>query len=135
MELSQLVSRAIGIEPNIQKPAVGEAAFCVPETEEIEQVYWELHQESRIEEAFTYPPRLVGNRYRMSIGRRCNPYTVLYNLVVLGYTADGDTVARIVAAVRARMQDRTGFALMDEEEFRMLATTGGFALQPLPGRA
>jgi homocitrate synthase NifV len=135
MELSQLVSRAIGIEPNIQKPAVGEAAFCVPETEEIQQVYWELHQEGRIEEAFTYPPRLVGNRYRMSIGRRCNPYTVLYNLVVLGYTADGDTVARIVAAVRARMQDRTGFALMDEEEFRMLATTGGFALQPLPGRA
>jgi isopropylmalate/homocitrate/citramalate synthase len=134
-ELSQLVSRAIGIAPNIQKPAVGEAAFCVPETEEIQQVYWELHQEGRIEEAFTYPPRLVGNRYRMSIGRRCNPFTVLYNLSVLGYSADNATVARIVAAVRARMQDRTGFALMDEEEFRTLATGGGFALQPLQGRA
>lgn len=129
--LSELVANAIGIKPNIQKPVVGDAAFCVPETEEIQQVYWELEQEGRFEEALTYPPRLVGNRYRMSIGRRCNPYTVLYNLSILGYTADEATISAIVAAVRQRMQGRQGFALMEDEEFRVLVTDGTFKLQPL----
>lgn len=133
--LSELVAKAIGIAPNIQKPAVGDAAFCVPETEEIQQVYWELEQEGRFEEALTYPPRLVGNRYRMSIGRRCNPYTVLYNLSILGYTADEATVSRIVAVVRERMQGRQGFALMEDEEFKDLVTKGGFTLKPIPPRA
>ncbi len=114
--LSELVAESIGIAPGIQKPVVGDAAFCVPETEEIQQVYWELEREGRFEEALTYPPRLVGNRHRLSIGRRCNPYTVLYHLSMLGYTADEATVAEIVAAVRGRMQGRRGFALMDEGE-------------------
>jgi isopropylmalate/homocitrate/citramalate synthase len=129
-ELSKLVAAAIGIATNIQKPVVGDAAFCVPETEEIQQAYWELEREGRFEEALTYPPSLVGNRSHMSIGRRCNPYTVLYNLSALGYTADAATVGQIVNAVRQRMQGRTGFALMDESEFRDLATNGAFNLQP-----
>jgi isopropylmalate/homocitrate/citramalate synthase len=129
--LSNFVAGAIGIPLPLQKPAVGDAAFCVPETEEIQQVYWELEQEGRFEDALTYPPRLVGNRYHQSIGRRCNSYTVLYNLLLLGYTADDSTVARIVAAVRARMQDRTGFALMGEDEFHDLVTSRDFKLQPL----
>jgi isopropylmalate/homocitrate/citramalate synthase len=129
--LSDFVAGAIGIPLALQKPAVGDAAFCVPETEEIQQVYWELEREGRFEDALTYPPRLVGNRYRQSIGRRCNTYTVLYNLSVLGYTADDANLAQIVATVRARMQDREGFALMDEDEFRDLVTSRDFKLQPL----
>jgi homocitrate synthase NifV len=129
--LSNFVADAIGIPLPLQKPAVGDAAFCVPETEEIQQAYWELEQEGRFEDALTYPPRLVGNRYRQSIGRRCNAYTVLYNLSVLGYTADETTVAQIVSAVRAYMKNRTGFALMGEDEFHELVTSGGFKLQLL----
>jgi homocitrate synthase NifV len=129
--LSNFVAGAIGIPLPLQKPAVGDAAFCVPETEEIQQAYWELEQEGRFEDALTYPPRLVGNRYRQSIGRRCNAYTVLYNLSVLGYTADETTVAQIVSAVRAYMKNRTGFALMGEDEFHELVTSGGFKLQLL----
>jgi isopropylmalate/homocitrate/citramalate synthase len=130
-ELSDFVAGAIGIPVPLQKPVVGDAAFCVPETEEIQQVYWELEQEGRFEDALTYPPRLIGSRYRQSIGRRCNPYTVLYHLSLLGYTADEHVVAQIVAAVRARMKDRKGFALMDENEFRELVASGDFKLQPL----
>jgi isopropylmalate/homocitrate/citramalate synthase len=127
-ELSDFVARAIGIEVSRQKPAVGNAAFAVPETEEIQQVYWELHQEGRFEEALTYPPRLVGNHHHLSIGRRCNTYTVLYNLSLLGWTADDATVQEIVSEVRSRMSGRTGYALMTEEEFKNLILDGGFQI-------
>jgi len=131
--LSDFVASAIGIPISIQKPVVGQAAFCVPETEEIQEVYWELEQQGRVEESFTYPPRLVGNRYKISIGRRCNRYTVLYQLAKLGWTADDLTVARIVAAVRKSMKDRRGFALMTDDEFKALVERGGFALGSLTG--
>ena len=116
----------------MQKPAVGDSAFAIPETEEIQQVYWELYQEGRMEEGLTYPPRLVGNHYHMSIGRRCNPYTVLYNLAILGWTADAGTVNSITMAVRKTMADRSGYALMSEEAFRDLVLKGKFDLQQLP---
>ena len=130
-DMSELVARASGIVPNIQKPVVGEAAFRIPETEEIQEVYWGLYNEGRLEEGLTYPPRLVGNRYQMSIGRRCNPYTVLYNLSVFGWTTDDATVGRIVTAVREACAARDGYTVMDETEFRYLVTSGPFALRPL----
>jgi homocitrate synthase NifV len=132
--LSNLVARSIGIELPIQKPAVGDGAFALPETEEIQQVYWELYQEGRMEQGLTYPPRFVGNRYHMSIGPRCNTYTVLYNLAILGWTAGESTVKEIVAAVRKNMANRKGYALMSEEEFRDLVVQGGFDLRPLHSR-
>ena len=129
--LSELVARASGIAPNIQKPVVGAAAFRIPETEEIQEVYWGLYNEGRLEDGLTYPPRLVGNRCQMSIGRRCNPYTVRYNLAVLGWTADDATVRRIVAAVRETCAARKGYTVMDETEFREIVTNGPFTLRPL----
>ena len=129
--LSDFVARVFGMSLPIQKPAVGDGAFALPETEEIQQTYWELYQEGRIEQAFTYPPRLVGNRYHMSIGPRCNTYTVLYNLAVLGWTCDEATVRDIVVAVRNEMAARRGYALMGEDEFLDLVRKGGFDLGPL----
>nr|NIS42117.1 hypothetical protein [Desulfuromonadales bacterium] len=63
-----------------------------------------------------------------SIGRRCNAYTVLYNLSRLGWQADEATVQKIVSAVRSRMSERTGYALMTEEEFKDLVLNGGFQI-------
>ncbi|MDE0045449.1 MAG: hypothetical protein OXU19_06245 [bacterium] len=127
-ELSELVSRSIGLAIPRQKPVVGDSAFAIPETEEIQQVYWELHQEGRFEEALVYPPRLVGNRHHLSIGRRCNEFTVLYNLSLLGRSANGQTVAEIVSAVREHMSRRSGFALMTQEEFGSFVQERGFDL-------
>lgn len=132
--LSEIVAHATGVRPSIQKPVVGDAAFCIPETEEIQQVYYDLSREGRFEEALPYPPRLVGNRYRMSIGKKCNAYTVLYNLAQLGWTADEATVRRIVEAVRARLASAKGYVLMEDEEFRALVSEGKFDLIPLPAR-
>jgi hypothetical protein len=56
---------------------------------------------------------------------------VLYHLSMLGYTEDEATIGQIVAAVRARMGDRKGFALMDEDEFCDLVTSNDFKLQRL----
>ncbi len=85
-----------------------------------------------MEQGLTYPPRLVGNRYHMSIGPRCNTYTVLYNLAILGLTSDEVTVKKIVTAVRNKMANCKGYALMSEGEFLDLVPKGGFDLRPLP---
>ena len=127
-ELSELVARSTGVQIPRQKPVVGDSAFAVPETEEIQQMFWELHNEGRFEEALTYPPRLVGNRHHLSIGRRCNEFTILYNLSVLGWTADAETVRDIVSAIRNHMSGYKGFALMTQEEFREFVLAGGFDL-------
>jgi len=127
--LSDFVARAIGVDLPVQKPAVGNSAFAIPETEEIQQVYWELYQEGRLEEGLTYPPRLVGNRYQMSIGRRCNTYTVLYNLANLGWTADAETVKSIMLEVRKVMAERSGYALMSKDEFRELVVKAKFNIR------
>jgi len=133
--LSELVARASGVRPSIQKPVVGEAAFAVPETEEIQEAYWKLSQINRLEAGLTYPPRLVGNRCRMSIGRRCNRYTVLYHLARMSYSADDATADRIATSVREHMSGRKGYALMDEEEFEGLVRSGGFELEPFSDTA
>jgi isopropylmalate/homocitrate/citramalate synthase len=127
--LSDFVARATGLDLPLQKPVVGDAAFALPETEEIQEVYWNLYCEGRIEDGIVYPPRLVGNRYYMSIGRRCNAFTVLYNLAKLGWTADPEEISKIVAAVRKKMADCSGYALMSEEAFGDLVLKGGFELR------
>ena len=52
----------------------------------------------------------------------------LYNLSVLGWTADADTIRDIVSAVRTHMHTHKGFALMTQEEFRDFVLKGGFDL-------
>jgi hypothetical protein len=85
-----------------------------------------------MEQGLTYPPHLVGNRYHMSIGPRCNTYTVLYNLAALGWTCDQATVRDIVDAVRKKLANCKGYTLMSEDEFGDLVLNGGFDVRPLP---
>jgi isopropylmalate/homocitrate/citramalate synthase len=129
--VSELVANATGVRPHLQKPVVGRVAFCIPETEEIQQAYWGLAETGRLEEGLPYPPRLVSNSVHMSIGSRCNEYTVRYNLAVRGWTASPTTIERILRAVRERAAAAEGYYLMSEAEFADLLEQGGYELSPL----
>ena len=111
------------------KPVVGEAAFAIPETEEIQQVYYELHREQKFAAGFMYPPELVGATSHMSIGRKCHVYTVLYNLEVLGYAIDFAKAEKIAALVRSHLRNRKGYVLMTQDEFLSFVKKNGFKLE------
>ncbi|MEQ8964968.1 MAG: hypothetical protein RID91_04015 [Azospirillaceae bacterium] len=128
--LSDRVVAATGVPVAPQKPATGARAFCIPETEEIQQVYWELSQRGQMEEGLTYSPSLVGNRLYMSIGRRCNEFTVRYHLAENGLTADDAVIDAIAGAVREASARQQGYYLMDEGAFITLVREGGFAVRP-----
>lgn len=129
--LSELVARATGVPVNIQKPVVGDRAFCIPETEEIQESLYALEELGILKESLTYPPELVGNRLQMSIGRRCNEYTVRYNLGLRGWTADLDMIQAIIQSVHDVAWTKEGYYLMSEDEFFDLIKTKGFQLKPL----
>lgn len=130
-ELSEFVSQITGVPVPIQKPAVGRGAFCIPETEEIQEAFYALVEKGNLKDCLTYPPELVGNHLSMSIGRRCNEYTVRYNLESRGWTANSDTIQAIINAVRARAEQQTGYYLMDEDAFFDWVFKQGFPLEKI----
>ena len=129
--MSELVAKATGVPVSIQKPVVGDRAFCIPETEEIQEALYALEEKGVLQESLTYPPALVGNQLHMSIGRRCNEHTVRYNLGLRGWTANADTTQQIIQAVREIAWAHDGYYLMSEDEFFELIQTQGFQLEPL----
>jgi len=133
--LSDFVVRATGVAISTHKPVVGDRAFCIPETEDIQQIVYGRATRGVLEESVVYPPRLVGNRLHVSIGRKCNEYTVRYHLFANGLTAEPHTLHKIVEAVRAAAGAADGFYLMDEATFLELVRHGGFAVQPLAAGA
>ena len=128
--LSDLVVRATGVPVSVHKPVVGDHAFSFPETEEIQQAIYGLYRQGRLDECFTYPPERVGGTMHMAIGRKCNEYTVRFNLEARGWTAADATVRRIAEAVRKRAAAETGHYVMDETEFMQFVTEQGFSLIP-----
>jgi len=129
--LSEFVSDITGIPRPPNRPVVGENAFCVPETEEIQEALWELSQTGKLENSLTFPPQAVGNRFQMAIGRRCNEFTVRYNLWAHGYSTEPDTIEAIVAAVREHAGDGDGYYRMDEQTFLDLVLDGDFAIHAI----
>jgi isopropylmalate/homocitrate/citramalate synthase len=129
-ELSAFVAGITGVENQLLRPVVGAHAFCVPETEEIQQALYELAQAGMLDDSLTFPPALVGNRFRMAIGRRCNEFTVRYNLWAKGFETDAQAVADIVAAVRREAGDGDGYYQMTEERFMQVVKDGGYELRP-----
>jgi isopropylmalate/homocitrate/citramalate synthase len=129
--LSELVVKATGVPISLQKPVVGDRAFCIPETEEIQEALYALEEKGILKESLTYPPELVGNRLSMSIGRRCNEYTVRYNLGLRGWTAGSETIQGIIQAVREIAWSQDGYYLMSGDEFFDLIQKQGFQLEPL----
>ena len=130
-DLSKFVAEITGVKNQLHRPVVGEHAFCVPETEEIQQALFELSQVGLLSKSLTFPPELVGNRFKMAIGRRCNEFTVRYNLWAQGFEASPETIAEIVRAVREHCGDGDGYYRMSEEEFMELVTSQGYPLTVL----
>lgn len=115
--LSRLVAGASGLPIPVNKPVTGRAAFAIPETEEIQEVLYQLYREGRFEDGLPYPPELVGAASHMSIGRKCNAFTVLYNLAADGIEVSHEQAERIAGKVREHLGARDGYVLMDRAEF------------------
>ena len=129
--LSDLVVRATGVPISVHKPVVGDHAFSFPETEEIQEAIYGLYRQGKLDECLTYPAERVGGTMHMAIGRKCNEYTVRFNLETRGWTADDGTIRAIAEAVRAKAADATGHYIMDEAEFMAFVERQGFRLIPL----
>ncbi|MFC1803386.1 hypothetical protein ACFL0D_05405 [Thermoproteota archaeon] len=129
--LSDFVARATGVPTSIHKPVVGEYTFAVPETEQIQQSNYERAKIGPIDNFGTPPPKLVGNKRRFSIGRKCNEYTVLYNLGINGWTAEPSTIKEIVEAVRRKAHAQKGYYLMEEEDFMKMVKEAEYELIPI----
>ena len=133
--LSDLVVRATGVPISVQKPVVGDHAFSFPETEEIQQAIYGLYRQGKLDECLTYPAERVGGTMHMAIGRKCNEYTVRFNLETRGWTADDETIRAIAEAVREKASAATGHYLMDEAEFMAFVERQGFRLIPFDASA
>lgn len=133
-KLSNLVVVATGLPTNVNKPVVGKDAFAIPETKEIQQYFWELGQDGQLEQAFCYPPRLVGNTFKMSIGSRCNIFTIRHNLAVEGYTADDQTMTNIANAVQMELSGKYGYNLWTSDQLISFCMRKKFPIKPADGR-
>ena len=122
--------RATGVPISVHKPVVGDHAFSIPETEEIQQAIYGLYRQGKLDACLTYPPERVGGKMHMAIGRKCNEYTVRFNLETRGFSADDETIGRIAEAVREKAAAAAGHYVMDEDEFMELVTERGYSLRP-----
>ena len=129
-ELSNLVVKATGVPISVHKPVVGDHAFSFPETEEIQEAIYGLFRQGKLDECLTYPAERVGGTMHMAIGRKCNEYTVRFNLETRGWTADDTTIRAIAEAVRRKASNATGHYIMDEAEFMEFVERRGFLLTP-----
>jgi isopropylmalate/homocitrate/citramalate synthase len=120
-ELAKLVSQASGLPIPPNKPITGRSAFAIPETEEIQEVLYQLHCEGRFNDGLPFPPEIVGATARMSIGRKCNAFTVLYNLQTSGIQVSQVEAEEIATKVRARLESHKGYVLMEQSELLQLA--------------
>ena len=126
--LSDFVVQATGVPISVQKPVVGDHAFSFPETEEIQEAIYGLYRQGKLDECLTYPAERVGGTMHMAIGRKCNEYTVRFNLETRGRTADDATIRAIPEAVRAKASAASGHYIMDEAEFMAFVERQGFRI-------
>ncbi len=115
-EASSLVSRITGIQTPPFKPITGKSAFAIPETEETQEFMYNLSLENKIFEGMPIPPRLVGKNITFSIGKKCNEFTVLYNLKECGYEITKKEAKIIAREVRRRLSTRNKYCLITKNE-------------------
>ena len=68
---------------------------------------------------------------QISIGPRCNEFTVRYYLGINGWTANQATIQAIVEAVRSKVAEAEGYYLMTESEFINIVQEEEFKLIPI----
>ena len=115
-EASSLVSRITGIQTPPFKPITGKSAFAIPETEETQEFMYNLSLENKIFEGMPIPPKLVGKNITFSIGKKCNEFTVLYNLKECGYEITKKEAKIIAREVRRRLSTRSKYCLITQNE-------------------
>ena len=115
-EASSLVSRITGIQTPPFKPITGKSAFAIPETEETQEFMYNLSLENKILEGMPIPPKLVGKTITFSIGKKCNEFTVLYNLKECGYEITKKEAKIIAREVRRRLSTRNKYCLITQNE-------------------
>jgi len=115
-EASKMVSAITGIPVPPGKPITGKAAYAVPETEETQQFMYNLHLEGRFNDGMPLIPHLVGSKKIFSIGKKCNPYTILFNLNENGYQIEFETAAKFATEVRRHLSRKKGHYLMEVTE-------------------
>ncbi len=115
-EASSLVSRITGIQTPPFKPITGKSAFAIPETEETQEFMYNLSLENKIFEGMPIPPKLVGKNITFSIGKKCNEFTVLYNLKECGYEITKEEAKIIAREVRRRLSTRNKYCLITQNE-------------------
>ena len=115
-EASKLVSKITGIPIPPNKPITGKTAFAIPETEEIQEFMFKLHLEGRFNLGMPLIPDLVGAKRIFSIGRKCNPYTIIFNLNEHGYAITFENARKLARDVREHLKRRRGHYLMEDTE-------------------
>ena len=115
-EASSVVSRITGIQTPPFKPITGKSAFAIPETEETQEFMYNLSLENKIFEGMPIPPKLVGKNITFSIGKKCNEFTVLYNLKECGYEITKKEAKIIAREVRRRLSTRNKYCLITQNE-------------------
>ena len=115
-EASSVVSRITGIQTPPFKPITGKSAFAIPETEETQEFMYNLSLENKIFEGMPIPPKLVGKNITFSIGKKCNEFTVLYNLKECGYEITKKEAKIIAREVRRRLSTRNKYCLITKNE-------------------
>jgi isopropylmalate/homocitrate/citramalate synthase len=129
--LSRFVAAASGVALPPHKPVTGAGAFVAPETEEIQTALIDAAGRGLLEPALTLPPRAVGQRFCLALGRNCGAHAVAFVLERHGLRADPTTLDALAGAVRARLADRHGYALLEEEALLALVDASGLPVSPL----
>ena len=62
------------------------------------------------------PPKLVGKNITFSIGKKCNEFTVLYNLKECGYVITKKEAKIIAREVRRRLSTRNKYCLITQND-------------------
>lgn len=128
-DISAFVARMSGVPVPAQKAVVGAGAFAVPENQAIQEALIAVAERGLLDESLSFPPALVGQRVRMSMGRLCSPQAVGFVLKSLGLQADAATLDALAAAVREAMPPAGTPALFDEAALPSLAQAKGLKLE------
>ena len=115
-EASNLVSKITGIKTPPFKPITGKSALAIPETEETQEFMYNLNLENKIDEGMPIPPHLIGKNVKFSIGKKCNEFTVLYNLKECGYEISNREAKIIAKEVRRRLSTRNKYCLITQND-------------------
>lgn len=113
VELSKLVQDVSGVPVSPQKPVVGDDAFGYEAGIAVMFCYKYKHAD-KLKYALSYMPELVGNEFRVAIGKKSGAFSIKWRLEELGYEATDEQIETILAKVK-ELAIQKKWALTDDE--------------------